>query len=83
MVLHEDDKTDIDTLYDYDDLSLPSSDVSLSSYSTSSCDLDNWDEDEPESASEPPSKAVIAELKQQCIITINDKLVHSRPDEMP
>ncbi len=54
MVFHEDDKTDIDTLYDYDDLSLPSSDVSLSLGSSSSCDLDNWDENEPESASEPP-----------------------------
>ena len=68
------DKTDAENLYDYNDLTLPSSDVSLSWYSTSSCDLDNWDVDKPESVSDPPSEAVIAELKQQCIHTINDKL---------
>ena len=36
--------------------------------------LTNWAEDEPEFLSEPHSEGLIAELKQQCINTINDEL---------
>ena len=54
---NHDDKTDVDTLYDYDDSTLPSADVSLSWSGTSSCDLDNWNVDElNESTSEPASE---------------------------